>query len=70
MIQSTQKIITIGSSQGVTLPKKELQSLGLKPGDTVKVTVEPDKSKLGNLAERLDKFMADYDQDLKNLANR
>lgn len=70
MIQSTQKVIKIGSSAGVTIPKKQLEELGKKVGDSVKITVEEPDSKLGDLAKRLDKFTTDYDQDLKNLANR
>ncbi|OGF82268.1 hypothetical protein A3B18_02915 [Candidatus Giovannonibacteria bacterium RIFCSPLOWO2_01_FULL_46_13] len=35
-----QKILKIGSSVGVTIPKKSLQDLGLKPGDNVEVRVE------------------------------
>ena len=36
-----QKIIQIGSSAGVTIPKKQLQALGLQVGDEVKVKIEP-----------------------------
>lgn len=70
MIKTAQKVITIGSSQGVTIPKKELQRLGINVGDTVNITVEPKEHKLSNIADRLDKFMDTYDQDLKNLAKR
>jgi len=70
MIKTTQKVITIGSSQGVTIPKKELQRLGIKVGDSVEISVQPEKTKLGDLVGRLDSFMATYDADLKNLTKR
>lgn len=38
-----QKIIRIGSSAGVLLPKKELQSQQLRIGDEIKVSIEPVK---------------------------
>ena len=41
MIKTSQKIIRIGSSAGVTIPAKELKRLGITYGDTVKLTLEP-----------------------------
>lgn len=35
--QSTQKVITIGSSIGVTLPAREARQLGIKAGDKVRL---------------------------------
>lgn len=35
----TQKLLQIGSSAGVTIPKKSLKDLGLKIGDEVEVEV-------------------------------
>jgi len=66
----TQKIIQIGSSAGVTIPKKKLEELGLAIGDEVNINIRPTKAKLKDFADELDKFMDVYDQDLKNLANR
>lgn len=37
----TQKVLRVGSSAAVTIPKRSLEELGLKVGD--KVTVEVDK---------------------------
>lgn len=46
----TQKVLRVGSSAAVTIPKKSLEELGLKPGDEViveldrknrKVSIEP-----------------------------
>jgi antitoxin component of MazEF toxin-antitoxin module len=65
-----QKIIQSGSSAGVTIPKKQLQEMGLRVGDEVKITVEPAKAQLKKFADELDKFMDLYDEDLKNLAKR
>jgi len=39
----TQKVLKVGSSAAVTIPKKSLEELGLRIGD--KVTVEVDKDK-------------------------
>ena len=68
----TQKIIRIGYSAGVTIPKKELKELGLSIGDEAEVTIKPIKGahKHQKFVEELDKFMDTYDQDLKNLAKR
>ena len=67
----TQRIIRIGTSAGITIPKKELEEHGLKVGDEVKFTIEPVKKvKHSKFAAELDKFMDIYDQDLKNLAKR
>lgn len=65
-----QKIIQIGSSAGVTIPKKQLQELGLRVGDEVEMSLKPANAKIKKFAEELDKFMDIYDQDLKNLAKR
>lgn len=39
----TQKVLRVGSSAAVTIPKKSLAELGLKVGDTVRVAVNPEK---------------------------
>jgi antitoxin component of MazEF toxin-antitoxin module len=36
----TQKILKVGSSAAVTIPKKSLAELGLKPGDRVSVEID------------------------------
>lgn len=72
MIETTQKIIQIGASQGVTLSKKDLARLGAKRGDTLKLTVElvdgHDKHK--KLMDEYDNFVDKYSQTLKNLADK
>lgn len=74
MIKTIQKIIRIGSSEGVTIPRKELAKLGARRGDELKITAElakqPKAAEHQKFAEELDKFMDIYDQDLKNLAKR
>ena len=65
-----QKIIKIGSSAGVTIPKKQLDELGLIVGDEVKIDIQPVNSGRKAYMDELDRFMDIYDQDLKNLAKR
>lgn len=66
----TQKIIRIGSSAGVTIPKKQLDELGIAVGDKVDIEIKPHTQKLQEFSTELDKFMDVYDQDLKSLSNR
>ena len=72
MIETTQKIIQIGSSQGVTLSKKDLLRLGAKRGDTLKLTVQlvSQDEKQEKLLGEYNAFLSKYGQTLKNLANR
>ncbi len=66
-----QKIIKIGTSAGVTIPKKQLEELGLKVGDTVELAINrPKKPGMTKLAKALDDFMQTYKEDLANLAKR
>ncbi len=72
MIETTQKIIRIGSSEGVTLPKKELDQLGVKRGDLVKLKVEPatTPNRQEDLMREYQEFVKIYGQTLKNLADK
>ena len=36
----TQKVLKVGSSAAVTIPKKSLKDLGLKVGDSVRVEID------------------------------
>ena len=67
-----QKVIKIGSSAGVTIPKKQLDELGIRIGDEVKLTIEPiaNDAKQEKLMREYDKFVKQYGQTLKNLAGR
>jgi len=68
-----QKVIQIGSSAGVTIPKSRMAELGLSIGDEVKVTVEPvqkapaDKVELVALTQKLIKR---HQAALDNLSQR
>ena len=67
-----QKVIKIGSSLGVTIPKKQLDELKLGVGDEVRISLEPihkDKAQ-EKLMEDYDRFVRQYGQTLKNLASR
>ena len=72
MIETTQKIIQIGSSEGVTLSKKDLASLGAKRGDTVKLKVElvGGHNKHQKVMREYDAFVEQYGQTLKSLADK
>ena len=72
MIETTQKIIQIGSSNGVTLSKKDLAKLGAKRGDTLKIRAE-----LVDVHDKHEKLMLEYEafvnkygQTLKNLSEK
>ncbi len=68
-----QKVIKIGSSLGVTIPKKELSELNIMAGDEVEISIRKRSTRFGRheqLLKDLGDFMDIYDQDLKNLAKR
>ena len=72
MIDTTQKLIQIGSSDGVTISKKDLIKLGAKRGDMLKIRAElvSEPEKHEKLLKQYDKFVDKYGQTLKNLADR
>ncbi len=72
MIETIQKLIQIGSSEGITLSKKDLAALGAKRGDSLKVCVElaGGHEKHEKLLREYDSFVEQYGQTLKNLADR
>ena len=73
MIQSTQKVIKIGTSGGVTIPAKELKRQNIKFGDEVKVIVRPIKaSDSGDqkVLEAAKSILKQYKKDFKNLSQR
>jgi len=77
-----QKVLKIGPSAGVTLPKRVMEELGIKVGD--RVVVETDKSKSGfvvrpiaklskqdkKIAELTSNFVERYRADLEALARK
>lgn len=69
----TQKIIQVGGSAGVTIPRKTMKELGVKLGDEVKVTIEPVSSiskQDEQVAKLTAKFVNTYKSDLISLAKR
>ena len=69
----TQKVIKIGSSAGVTIPKRQLTELGLGVGDEVKITIEAvnqSSQPHSKLMTEYQDFVKHYGQTLKNLAKR
>ena len=71
MIETIQKLIQIGSSEGITLSKKDLALLGAKRGDSLKVRVElVNDNKHEKLLSEYDAFVSKYGQTLKNLSER
>ena len=68
-----QKVIKIGSSLGVTIPKKEANELNIVAGDEVEISIHKKTTRFEKheqLLKDLEDFMSVYDQDLKNLAKR
>jgi len=68
-----QKVIKIGSSLGITIPKKEVSELNIVAGDEVEISIRKKSSRFAKheqLLKDLEDFMSTYDQDLKNLAKR
>ncbi|MBI2515196.1 AbrB/MazE/SpoVT family DNA-binding domain-containing protein [Candidatus Wolfebacteria bacterium] len=76
----TQKVLKVGSSAAVTIPKKSLKELGLKIGDWVSVVVgarsvvirpHSNFSKSENkIAELTLNFVNRYRKDLENLSKK
>ncbi|MEK9174400.1 MAG: AbrB/MazE/SpoVT family DNA-binding domain-containing protein [Patescibacteria group bacterium] len=75
----TQKLLKVGSSAAVTIPKKSLKELGLKIGDEVRVEVdveektviiEPIKNISQELLSWTDKFIKQYRSALEALAKK
>jgi len=67
-----QKVIKIGDSLGVTIPKKQLNELGISIGDEIKITIKPvaKTDAQAKLMNEYDAFVSQYGQTLKNLAKR
>lgn len=71
-ITTIQKIIKIGSSQGVTIPAKDLKALGVRAGDELEIvarskTQHPTDTEAIETANAL---LERFDSDFKNLADR
>lgn len=71
-ITTIQKIIKIGSSQGVTIPAKDLRALGVEAGDELEIIARP-KAKQpsdNDVVDTANALLQRFDSDFKNLANR
>lgn len=75
----TQKLLKVGSSAAVTIPKKSLKELGLKIGDEVRVEVdikertviiESAKNVSKEVLSWTDKFIKQYRTALEALAQK
>ncbi|KKU50241.1 MAG: hypothetical protein A3F53_01090 [Candidatus Zambryskibacteria bacterium RIFCSPHIGHO2_12_FULL_48_10] len=78
----TQKVIKVGDSVAVVIPKKSLKELGLKLGDEVVVDVNPKSQSMSirslakpskhqeRIAELAYNFINRYRKDLEALANK
>lgn len=77
----TQKVLKVGSSAAVTIPKKSLRELGLKVGDVVHVEVNPrtkvvsfspakSRAKDQRIAALTLNFIKRYRKDLEALARK
>jgi len=78
----TQKVLRVGSSAAVTIPKKSLAALGLKIGDRVNVDVDVKRQTFvvarntsltpedENIARLTANFMRRYAKDLRSLAQK
>ena len=77
-----QKVLKVGSSAAVTIPKKSLEELGIRIGDEVKVEVRPERKEVSiKPAKELSKedakiarltlnFINRYRRDLEVLARK
>ncbi len=72
IMTTTQKIIRIGSSKGVTLPARQLKELGVTIDDEVLITIKAIKKPepQAEVMQAYKVFAKKYDQTLKNLNNR
>lgn len=73
MIETEQKLIQVGSSEGFTLSKKDIATLGAKRGDILRIRVErviKKSTRHEDLLKDYDMFVKMYGQTLKNLADR
>lgn len=72
MIETEQKLIQIGSSEGITLSRKDLARLGAKRGDLLRVKVEvvSKSDKHEKLLGEYEAFVKQYGETLKNLADK
>ena len=71
-ITTTQKIIKIGTSNGITLPAKDLRALGVNTGDEIEIIVrkKTDVASDEQIRETTAALLQKYSDDFTNLAQR
>ena len=71
-ITTTQKIIKIGTSNGITLPAKDLRALGVNTGDEIEIIVrkKTDVASDEQIRETAAALLQKYSDDFTNLAQR
>lgn len=71
-ITITQKVIKIGTSQGVTIPAKDLKALQVEAGDEVELVVRKKTTQSADtdVTAIASSLLDRYKQDFTNLANR
>lgn len=72
-IKSIQKVIKVGSSLAVTIPARDARSMGIEAGKEVvsSISMVPDGQAATPAIEgEYNAFKKQYDQTLKNLADR
>lgn len=73
MIRSTQKLIKIGTSGGVTIPAKEMKREGMEFGDNIDITAKlADKANADDtkVIEAAKDILSAYKKDFENLSKR
>lgn len=69
--EATQTIIRVGTSDGVTIPAKDLKAMGAKTGDKLHLQYSLVREKSQDkLADDYAAFKEQYGETLKNLADR
>lgn len=66
----TQKLLQIGSSVGITVPKQYLKEHGLKVGDEVEISIKPAHKVRKELLDWTDSFIEKYRSALEALAKK
>lgn len=73
-IHAIRKIVKVGSSDGITLPTKDLKREKMERGDEVEVIVRPVQKRTNaadqQVIDSAKSILREYKQDFKNLANR
>lgn len=71
-ITTTQKIIKIGTSRGVTIPAKDLKALGADTGEELELIVRKKSAEVSGdeLVKTANSLLKRYKQDFSNLAKR